>query len=391
MNSQQNEQTHLEFYQQHQIAPVRYNLEDETAHLERRSSLYLKLGVPPLAFRSQRVLEVAAGCGHNSLYLAHTLPKNLVLLEPNPTGVEHICEAYSKFQRPHTIPEIIPSKLEDYHPTEPFDIVLCENWLGTSPHELSLLQKLANLVVDQGILLLTTVSPIGFIPNLLRRFLAVYAVPLSGAFETRTESLVRFFGPHLDTLKAMTRNKTDWVQDNMINPAYFGICLSMPQVIQELGEKFAVIGSFPSIAEDWRWFKNLHGVHRQFNEHFLSEYWTKAHNFLDYRAPITIRDPALNMELEKKAIQLLQAIEMHEKEHNNGGDIAKCIERVLIALDAFTTCVPAHLSSAICALNEMQKLIEADLTDQSLWNMVEFPALFGRETVYLSLLRNGVK
>src|SRR5579871_660200 len=75
--------THLEFYQKHQIAPVCYDLTSMQAHLERRSSLYLKLGLPPIAFRSAKVLEVAAGLGQNSLYIAHMLPEKLVLLEPN--------------------------------------------------------------------------------------------------------------------------------------------------------------------------------------------------------------------------------------------------------------------------------------------------------------------
>ena len=38
--------------------------------------------------------------------------------------------------------------------------------------------------------------------------------------------MCRAFGPHLRTLAAMTRGVTDWVQDNMLNPAYFGIMLT---------------------------------------------------------------------------------------------------------------------------------------------------------------------
>src|SRR5689334_8127343 len=111
---------HLEFYRQHQIAPVSYDLKDMNAHLERRSSLYLMLGLPPLAFRTAKVLEVAAGTGSNSLYPAHLLPAKLVLLEPNPTGIEHINAVYSSFQKPHTSPEIIAGKLEDYFQKEDF-------------------------------------------------------------------------------------------------------------------------------------------------------------------------------------------------------------------------------------------------------------------------------
>ena len=381
--------THLEFYRQHQIAPVRYDLHDMDAHLQRRASLYLKMGLPPLLFRSRRILEVAAGLGHNSLYLAHMMPKQLVLLEPNAVGIEQIRAVYAAFEKEHTSPEIIPSMLEDYSPRENFDIVICENWLGTSEHELSLLQKLSELVASDGILVVTTVSPIGFVPNLLRRFLAAYAAPVNEGFKERTNALVNTFGAHLDTLKSMTRNKIDWVQDNMINPAYFGLCLSVSQVIAQLGDRFDVIGSSPSFAEDWRWFKSLHGTNRQFNRNFLSEYWSKAHNFLDHREAITVRDGALNIELEKKALALLQAIELHEEAHVNHGDIANCANHVAAKLDEFLNFVPAHLNAARQSLNEIKNLIISGALGASLPELVDFPALFGRETAYLSLHRTG--
>lgn len=377
--------THLEFYRQHQIAPVRYDLNDMEMHLERRRSLYLKLGLPPLAFRSSRVLEIAAGTGHNSLYLANLLPEKLVLLEPNAVGVEHIREVYSAFQKPHTSPEVITSILEEYVPNEDFDIVLCENWLGNSKHELSLLQKLSHMVASQGALVVTTVSPIGFVPNLLRRFFSAYIAPLHEGFNERTNALVQAFEPHLDTLVAMTRNKIDWVHDNMINPAYFGLCLSIPLVIEQLGDRFEVMGASPSFAEDWRWFKGLCGQQRKLNDHFLSEYWSKAHNFLDYRQPITVRDPALNKELEKRALALLQAIEMHEEAHINGGSVSDCVDLVINKFDEFLAFVPSNSSSTISALHGIQETMGSLKQGKTVVDMQSFSSLFGRETVYLSL------
>lgn len=380
--------THLEFYRTHQISPVRYDLNDMQAHLERRASLYLQLGLPPIAFRSARILEVAAGLGHNSLYLAQTMPSQLVLLEPNAIGIQQIEEVYSTFSKGHTRPEIIPLMLEDYSPPVDFDIVLCENWLGTSKHELSLLQKLSRMVAFQGILVLTTVSPIGFVPNLLRRFLAIYAAPLHDSFEKRTAKLVDTFSVHLDTLRAMTRNKVDWVQDNMINPAYFGLCLSIPQVIEQLGNRFDVLGSSPHFAEDWRWFKGLYGAHRQLNEHFLMEYWKKAHNFLDHREAITIRDVELNQELEKRALCLLRAVEIHEEAHLNGNDIAASVQSVLLYLDQFRSYVPKNFRRAVRGLREVQTVIEEIAFKKSPPSIIDFISLFGRETVYLSLIIN---
>ncbi len=283
---------HLDYYREHGIAPVRYDLSSMDAHLERRASLYNRLGLLPLALRGSRVLEVAAGTGHNSLYVAYRRPQRLVLLEPNSTAVVHIRQTYADFERPHTPPEIVTQTLEEFAPAERFDIVICENWLGTPDHEIALLHKLAALVEDDGLLVVTAISPIGFAPNMLRRFLVSQLIRHDMDFETRSRTLEAAFGSHLATLAAMTRSARDWVQDNMLNPAFFGLCLGIPRIIAELGGEFDVVGAYPAFAEDWRWFKSLHGRARRINEHFLDEYWRKAINQLDYRQPLEVIESA---------------------------------------------------------------------------------------------------
>ncbi len=387
--SQAARQTHLEFYREHQITPVRYDLSNLDAHLERRFALYAKLGLSPLTFKHSKVLEIAAGTGHNSLYLAQLMPAQLVLVEPNATGVEHIREAYSNFAKPHTCPELISQTVEEYLPQGTFDIVLCENWLGVSKHELAMLDKISGMVSQQGILVITTVSPLGFVPNLLRRFLAIYLAPHNKDFLERTELLVAAFGSHLDTLSSMTRNKEDWVQDNMLNPAYFGLCLSIPQVLERLGGSFEALGSSPVFAEDWRWFKGLHGVERNTNAHFLTEYMRKAHNFLDYREQPQVGNSLLNAQLEDKAKQLLTAITAHEDAYLNGSATLPAVQEISHLLDDLITLLPSHLVQAIRGLSEVQNLIKNPvfINSASVANMTDFRGLFGRETAYVSLMR----
>ena len=52
--------THLEYYREHQIAPVHYDLTNMKAHMDRRCSLYTKLGLLPLTFHQARVLSQRA-------------------------------------------------------------------------------------------------------------------------------------------------------------------------------------------------------------------------------------------------------------------------------------------------------------------------------------------
>jgi 2-polyprenyl-3-methyl-5-hydroxy-6-metoxy-1,4-benzoquinol methylase len=382
---------HLEFYSEHQIFPVNYDLSDLDAHLQRRRALYNKLGLLPLTFRDSNVLEVAAGTGQNSLYLAQTKPSKLVLLEPNKIGLESIYNNYKTFNRSHTSPEIISQTLEEFNPIGNFDIVICENWLGTSAHEQTLLIKLGNMVANHGMLVLTTLSPVGFVPNLLRRFLSLYLAPINANFQKRTELLISAFANHLDTLPEMTRNKTDWVQDNMLNPAYFGLCLSLPQVIGILGKQFDVSGTSPSFMEDWRWFKSLHGSQHEYNEHFLSEYWKKSHNFLDHREkPFALKKNHIkNMCLEENAINLLHLIAMHEDNYFREEDVTKLEHAIIAALNEFIFYIPKSFSAAIAGLNQIKQLIQSPnmITVESVSKLNDFKALFGRETIYVSLMK----
>ena len=382
-------QSHLEYYQQHSIAPVRYDLSSSSAHFDRRRSLYNKLGLIGLAFQGSNVLEVAAGTGHNSLYVAHQRPSSLTLLEPNPTCLAHIEQAYGDFRLQHTAPRIISQKLEDYQPEETFDIVLCENWLGISAHETQLLLKLTEFVKPEGVLVLTTVSPIGFVPNLLRRFFSNYIASPQLSFLERTELIEESYAPHLNTLSSMTRNTTDWVHDNMLNPAYFSLCLSAPKLLSTLPVQYEVLGEYPSFNEDWRWFKGLHGNDRLTNQHFLSEYWLKCHNFLDSRNKPSLGLSSTNQRLEETALSLMRAIELNEDALFGRSDTTESVQSIRTHLTSFIQLIPPDYSPTSKALAEVIPLLDhlGTLKPKDMSTLSEFSYLFGKETSYISLQR----
>ena len=127
---------HLDYYLRHGLNPVRYNTDNLAWHLHRRAALYRALGIHPLAVRHARVLEVAAGSGQNSLYVARLRPREYTLVEPNPAGVRDVRALYDRPENAPFRPRLFEGKFQDFHPDGPFDLVLCENWLGHSPHEL---------------------------------------------------------------------------------------------------------------------------------------------------------------------------------------------------------------------------------------------------------------
>jgi 2-polyprenyl-3-methyl-5-hydroxy-6-metoxy-1,4-benzoquinol methylase len=368
---------HLEYYTRHGINPVRYDMADLRQHFDRRSSLYRMLGLTPLAVRKARVLEIAPGTGQNSLYLASLRPERLTLVEPNPVARRDIAAVYSRTGLP--TPEVIGSRLEEYEPDSRFDVVVCENWLGRAVHERQLLRKLGSMVVDQGILVLTAVSPVGIIPNMLRRYLSHRLLDAEMSFEERTARLCQAFESHLRTMPAMTRGVIDWVHDNMLNPAYFGVVLTLPMILAGLGETFDVLGSSPRFGSDWRWFKGLCGTSREFNTHFLNEYHANVQSFLDHRhlQPAHAGGDAYRLEAASLAVcDLVQ-------EYEAGRALSAQVEAAMLSTLAQMNDLP-HQTRA--GFDEFFEVVAGkDITPEQVAGMKHFRSLFGRETLYVSL------
>jgi hypothetical protein len=185
----------------------------------------------------------------------------------------------------------------------------------------------------------------------------------------------------------MTRNVEDWVHDNMINPAYFDLCLSTPMALDILGDEFEILGSSPSISEDWRWFKSLYGEEKDSNIHYLKEYWKKNHNFLDSRLEPSSGDAEVNIGLEKKAIEFLEAVREHEDCLIQGKNFEKLRSEVTSVLREFISLLPESVFMAKVALEEVLNLIQNNdqINAVDIANSQTFSCLFGRETSYISV------
>lgn len=378
--------SHLEFYIQNGISPVHYVTGNLREHFERRASLYRSLGLLPLAVRGSRVLEVAVGSGQNSLYLATLRPQSLTLVEPNPTGIREIRKLYAETTLPNTAPTLVESTLQNYRPADKFDVVICENWLGRVSHERALLRKLAGMIDRDGMMVVTTQPPVGLLSNFLRRALsAKYSDPRLG-FSERTQTLVAMFAPHLATMKAMTRSATDWVQDNMINPAYFDLYLTIPDVLSEVGNSMTAVGTNPSFGTDWRWFKALHGDARDFNNHMIHQYQAAQHNLIDYQIEFFQPDLESNQRLAAASVLFLESVRSYEHAliAGKGGDAALVASQA--ALHGVLGCMkdfPAQIRSGVEA---GLRLLESRGDYGQVAADSPFSRLFGRENIYLSMI-----
>lgn len=380
---------HLRYYQQHGISPVKYRMETLGAHFDRRDSLYRSLGLPPVAFRGARVLEVAPGSGQNSLYVAACQPRHFDLVEPNPTGLRDIQASYASFDVPHTEPSLYAEPFESFAATEPYDIVICENWLGSLPHEVDLIRKLAALVAPGGAMVITVVPLSGFFANILRKLLALRLLTPGLSFEEQTDELVEVFGPHLASIPEMTRSHRDWVHDCMMNPHYLNVALPLETAVEAVNG-LEILATSPRFTPDWRWFKGLVGESRRFNEAALSAYRDNAHNFVDYRTEYPPRPVEADDQLAA-AFAKVHETALAWQAASEKGDDGQCatlddaIGRDLDIIAKELASVDPELGVAVDEVRQVWQ--RSVLTSDMVRDMKSFGALFGRETVYVSFTR----
>ncbi|HEV2552958.1 MAG TPA: class I SAM-dependent methyltransferase [Bosea sp. (in: a-proteobacteria)] len=381
---------HLDYYKEHGISPVRYAMDDLSQHLQLRDSLYRSIGLPQVAFRGSDILEIAPGSGQNSLYLAVSQPRSLTLVEPNPAGLRDIQKLYDTLSEPHTAPILHPARLQEFNPGKLYDVVLCENWLGALPAELELLRKLAGLVAPGGALVLTIVPLAGFFPNVMRKLLALRVVPSHLGFDERTAALVEIFGPHLATIPNMTRSHRDWVHDCMVNPHYLNVGLPFETVVETIGDDMAVLGTYPKITIDWRWFKALKGTERRFNELLIEAVAANIPSLLDYRRTFPAGAPGANAAIDRHfgtvhrlALAWQAAFEADDSAEVQAltGTIGSEIHQISELLSE----IDGDLAAAVRELEELW--LSQQPTAEAVRDMPLFGSLFGRETFYAAFTR----
>jgi SAM-dependent methyltransferase len=378
-------QDHLGFYLQHSISPVRQDISDLSRHLQRRGNLYRSLGMNELAFAGSRVLEVGPGSGHNSLLVASWLPDALDLLEPNPTGRAGIEQLYEGFQLPHTQPNVVPETLQDFAPDELYDIAIAEAWIGGTPDELKLMQKMASLVRPGGVLITTVTSPISMLANTFRRILGDLLIVGIDDINEQTRVLDEAFGSHLNTMADMSRPHEDWIQDSLLNPGFLTSSLTIEKFFDCIGGGATFHNSYPRVHTDWRWYKSLYGEQAQFNERFIESYYKECHNLYDFRTTLKPRTIEHNKQLEACSERLvtLVADSWNKSTLPPSDDVLECTHKIREAI-AHTSEEWAESVDDFIALYSKDGLTAADCDAA-----IHLKPIFGRELLYMAMQRHS--
>jgi SAM-dependent methyltransferase len=374
--------SHLGFYGEFGVSPVRQDISDFQSHLQRRRGLYRQLGLLPTHFQNADVCEVGPGSGFNSLYVGQCKPNRYVLVDGNPTGISDMKKLFADYAFMANV-DIRHSPIETFQPDFPFDIVLCEGVMSGVPNPEEVLARLAALIKPGGILVTSCVDHLSHYAETVRRLIAQRAVPVDMPLIEKAQALVPLFKPHLDRLGFVSRRHDDWVIDNLLHPASIIPLVNIPETIVLLASSFQYFGASPNYGTDWRWYKSLVGDNWDFNLPAITQYWSLCHNLMDHRFVWADADPVQNQRLYGLCTRARAAVASFEKTRDSAR-----IADFKAHHAGIVEIMRASSAETAEALAEGGQLATADQIDpMAVAEAPHFGALFGRGQQYISFVK----
>jgi SAM-dependent methyltransferase len=371
----------LDYYAALGRSPVSQDITDLQRHLERRTSLYRSLGIPPRFFGLAEVLEFGPGLGHNAVHVAMLQPRRHVLVDASTSGLEGLrATLRSQFGDLDRF-EIVEALAQEYRDDRTFDIVLAENMIPMQRDPIPFCRAIASHVKPGGVLVVTCMDAVSFMGETLRRVIALKLAPPSLSVEERVARLRDLFGSHLAQLPGVSRPADDWIKDNVTHPL-FGDFFSIGDAIEAVGDEFDYYGGSPQFETDWRWYKQLHGDNRRFNDLALEAYRANVVNLMDWRILVSPQSPELGERLLRSCGRLWRDLrEVEEGKRSFEGDaFARICDEIAAEIAAV-----AHRTAA--SVREVGRFLGSETNARPEEQLAEFASYFGRGTQYVSFIR----
>jgi len=372
---------YLDFYKKHKISPVEQDISDLQKHFERRTALYRSLGLLPGYFKDKAILEFGPGSGHNALFTKSLAPRKYVLVDGNPVGLERTTALLKKYPLETDNYEVVESFIHDFRSNELFDVVICECTLASQHAPVDFLKHLAGFVKKGGILLVSAGDSVGWLGEILRNFIGLLMIDPKDNIDKKLGILRPIFKPHLDSLKNMSRPIDDWILDNVIQPL-LGNLISIPEAITALDGEFEIYGSSPKFLTDWRWYKDIAGSGKKYNEMAIDLANQNTHNFLDYRFTY----PPQPIEVNHKIRSLCEAIFMLFKKSTVDFN-REHLRSLIHNLKELALTVKKYSPQTAASFEDYAKAVDYYLIHKSFPEFKEFVPFWGRATQYLSFTR----
>lgn len=373
---------YVDFYREEEISPVAQDISDLGRHFQRRQALYRHLGIPPGLVAGKSVIEFGPGSGHNALYTTSLKPSRYVLVDGNTIALERSKALLAQRPTGGVCHELVESQIEDLRTDERFDLVLCEGVLSWQFDSSGLLRKVAGLAKPGGLVVITCMDNVGFFAEALRRVVATTILQPGGTTADDVAALLPVFGPQLDTVPGMSRSHEDWILDSILFP-YHGRAFSIGAAIEALDPDFEAFGTSPRFLVDTRWYKNIHGDSRNYNQRALDLYHQSLHNHIDGRLTFPPRPAAANLELLGECDAVFELEELF-RQNRSPATLAEIIERSR----KIGKTVRTFSSNTADALNDLVTLIDAGPATPPV-EFGRFGEWFGQGQQYLSFVRAG--
>jgi SAM-dependent methyltransferase len=284
------------FYEANNISPVSQDITDLSKHFQRRESLFRSLGILPALVKGASVLEFGPGSGHNALYTASLLPHRYDLVEGNLKGVVETRARLASLTNSQVL--VHHMLFENFRSDSKFDLVWAEGCLPHQTHPLPLLEHVASFLLSGGVLCVSLNNGVSYLSEIMRRLLRDRFFDINQDVHKQLHELIPYLQPHLKHLSSMSRPVEDWIMDSVVQPMRDRRLMSIPDAINCLDNRFDVYGTSPRFLVDWRWYKEIVGVERKFNEIALNDYYKNSLNLLDYRYKFPEHSVDFGMKLE---------------------------------------------------------------------------------------------
>lgn len=248
---------YLKFYGENHISPVRQDINDLKVHYLRREKLYRQCGIPVMAFRDKEILEIGPGGGYNSLAFFHWGSRHIDLVEPNAKGREDMLTLFGEKGVLQERFRIYSSTIEDFEPVQKYDIIIAEGFLYAVDNKKEIIDKCKSLLANNGIIVITCSDHMCCFIEAMKRLIGHALVKNIEDYNDKVDCLVKIFEPQLLNLRGMSRSAKDWVQDQLLNPAFCKMELSISEAIDFFGEEYDILGTSPNMFTDYSWYKDI--------------------------------------------------------------------------------------------------------------------------------------
>ena len=187
----------------------------------------------------------------------HWGSRHIDLVEPNAKGREDMLTLFGEKGVLQERFRIYSSTIEDFEPVQKYDIIIAEGFLYAVDNKKEIIDKCKSLLANNGIIVITCSDHMCCFIEAMKRLIGHALVKNIEDYNDKVDCLVKIFEPQLLNLRGMSRSAKDWVQDQLLNPAFCKMELSISEAIDFFGEEYDILGTSPNMFTDYSWYKDI--------------------------------------------------------------------------------------------------------------------------------------